>query len=120
MPSRRSTGRNRRPAVRGYARLEQRLALLDWLHSRLGFAGTADLLAAVKPTDEGFDPEGRSHIHALLASRGGQLRDVTTGDLRRYDDNIRRHLAAMNEGRTEPVTLRYFQYLAALYAENLP
>ena len=113
MPSRSSTGRSRR----GYARLEQRLALLAWLHQRLGFATTADLLATVKLTDEGFDPEGRSRIHALLASRGGQLRDVTTEDLQRYDDNIREHLAAMNEGRTEPITLRYFQYLAALYAE---
>ncbi len=117
MPSRRSAGRNWRPAVRGYARLEQRLALLAWLHSRLGFSGTAGILADVKLADEGFDPEGRSHIYARLASRGRQLRDVTTGDLQRYDDNIRWHLAAMNEGRAEPVTLRYFQYLAALYAE---
>ena len=38
-------------------------------------------------------------------------------DLRRYDDNIRDHLAAMNAGRSQPITLRYFQYLAALYAE---
>ena len=112
MPSRNSTGRNRRPTVRGYARLEQRLALLSWLHQRLGFGKTADLLTTVKPTDEGFDPEGRSHIHALLASRGGQLRDITTEDLQRYDKNIREHLEAMNEGRTEPITLRYFQYLA--------
>ncbi|MCY4520128.1 MAG: DEAD/DEAH box helicase family protein [Caldilineaceae bacterium] len=117
MPSRSSTGRNRRPTVRGYARLEQRLALLAWLHQQLGFTNTADLLTAVKPTDEGFDPEGHSHIYALLASRSGQLRDVTTEGLQRYDDNIREHLVAMNEARTEPITLRYFQYLAALYAE---
>ena len=117
MPSRNSIGRNRRPTARGYARLEQRLALLAWLHQRLGFAKTADLLTTVKPTDEGFDPEGHSHIHALLASRGRQLQDVTTEDLQRYDENIREHLAAMNERRTEPITLRYFQYLAALYAE---
>ena len=38
-------------------------------------------------------------------------------DLARYDDNIRSHLAAMNARRPEPITLRYFQHLAALYSE---
>ena len=118
MPPRRRANGNRPPAPRGYARLEQRLALLAWLHGQLGYAKTSDLLAAVKPTDEGFDPNGRSHIYALLASRAGQLRDITTNDLQRYDDNIRVHLAKMNRGgRTEPIILRYFQYLAALYTE---
>ena len=42
---------------------------------------------------------------------------LTVQDLQRYDDNIRKHLAAMNDGRAEPITLRYFQYLAALYTE---
>ena len=42
---------------------------------------------------------------------------VPPGDLARYDDNVRRHLASINAGRREPITLRYFQQLAALYAE---
>ncbi|MDE2836719.1 MAG: DEAD/DEAH box helicase family protein [Chloroflexota bacterium] len=42
---------------------------------------------------------------------------MTTDDLERYNDNIRGYLGAMNAGRSEPITLRYFQYLAALYAE---
>ncbi len=117
MPPRRRANGNRPPAPRGYARLEQRLALLAWLHGQLGYAKTSDLLAAVKPTDEGFDPNGRSHIYALLAARAGQLVGVTTDDLQRYDDNIRTHLAALNAGRVEPIILRYFQYLAALYTE---
>ena len=37
--------------------------------------------------------------------------------LARYDDNIRNHLGAMNARRSKPITLRYFQYLAALYTE---
>ena len=118
MPPRHRTTRSPSATTRGYARLEQRLALLAWLHRQLGYEKTADLLSAVKPTDEGFAPDGRSHIYALLASRAGQLRGVTTDDLQRYDDNIRAHLAAMNAaGRAEPITLRYFQYLAALYTE---
>ena len=68
MPPRHRSGRNQPPAARGYARLERRLALLAWLHRQLGYEKTADLLAAVKPTDEGFDTDGRSHVYALLAS----------------------------------------------------
>ena len=34
-----------------------------------------------------------------------------------YDTNIKRHLAAINNKRTQPIVLRYFQYLALLYAE---
>ena len=45
------------------------------------------------------------------------MQEITVADLERYDDNIREHLTAMNAGRTEPITLRYFQYLAALCAE---
>ena len=44
---------------------------------------------------------------------------LTLSDLQRYDDNIREHLAAMNEGRPEPITLRYFQYLASPLHRNL-
>ena len=45
------------------------------------------------------------------------MQELTVEDLQRYDDNIRDHLAAMNVGRSQPITLRYFQYLAALCAE---
>lgn len=107
-----------RPSVvRGYARLAQKLVLLDWLHQRLGYDNTEQLLADIKQADEGFDPEGRSHIHARLSSRAERMQGITKDDLQRYDDHIRAHLAGMNAGRSEPITLRYFQYLAALYTE---
>lgn len=112
----RSTG-NTAPRSQGYARLEQKQALLTWLHKQLGYDSTHSLLEDIKRADEGFDPEGRSHIWTRLASQVGQMPALTVSDLQRYDDNIREHLAAMNEGRPEPITLRYFQYLAALYTE---
>lgn len=100
-----------------YARLEQRMSLLAWLQSRLGYDSTSDLLSDIKEADEGFDSDGRSYIHARLASRAGEMCELTVENLRRYDDNIRNHLAEMNAGRSQPITLRYFQYLAALCAE---
>lgn len=114
MPRSRRSNQPHATTPRGYARLAQKLTLLDWLHQRLGYDNTEQLLADIKQADEGFDPEGRSHIHARLASRAGRMQEVTKDDLQRYDDHIRTYLAEMNAGRSEPVTLRYFQYLAAL------
>ena len=37
--------------------------------------------------------------------------------MRTYDDNIKRHLSVINDKRTQPIVLRYFQYLALLYTE---
>ena len=83
----------------------------------MGYETTGALLESIKDTDEGFDEDGRSHIFVRLGARSGQMHGLTPADLQRYDDNIRAHLASMNEGRAEQITLRYFQYLAALYTE---
>ena len=111
------TGGSASPTVQGYARLERQLSLLAWLHRQLGYETTTELLEKVKDINEGFGEDGRSHMYAHLASRSEQMQDLTVEDLQRYDDNIRKHLEAMNDGRPEPITLRYFQYLAALYTE---
>ena len=103
--------------MKGYARLEGRLALLRWLHRQIGYANTRDLLRDIEQLNEGFRGDGRSHISIHLGSRSGQMQGLTEGDLQRYDGNIREHLAAINYARPEPITLRYFQYLAALYTE---
>ena len=93
------------------------MSLLAWLLSRLGYDSVADMLSDVKQTNEGFNSEGRSHIYARLASRADSMSELSIADLQRYDDNIREYLAAMNAGRSQPITLRYFQYLAALFSE---
>ncbi len=105
------------PTPRGYARLERQLSLLGWLHRQLGYEDTRALLRDIKPVNEGFREDGRSHISVHLEARSTQMQGLTVPDLQRYDDNIREHLAAMNHGRPEPITLRYFQYLTALYTE---
>ena len=89
--------------------------LLGWANRQFGFESNQELLDKLKGTSEGYDSEGRSHVARTLASRDRCM--VPRGDLARYDDNVRRHLASINAGRREPITLRYFQQLAALYAE---
>ena len=93
------------------------MTLLAWLHRRLGYADNHELLADLCQVDEGFDADGRSHALARLASRASRFHGIATADLERYDSNIREALAAINAGRAIQFTLRYFQYLAALYTE---
>lgn len=117
MPPRLRANRTQATTSRGYARLEGKLALLGWLHRLLGYGSARDLLGDIKPINEGLREDGRSQISVHLEARSDQMQGLTVPDLQRYDENIGKHLAAMNHGRTEPITLRYFQYLAALYTE---
>ena len=111
--------RPRNTATRGNtpANLERRLTLLAWLQSRLGYSDTVELLSDFKQLNEGFDDSGRSYACAHLKARTERMQEITDTDLECYDNNIRKHLATMNAGRSQPITLRYFQYIAALCAE---
>jgi len=99
-----------------YVKLEQRLVLLAWLNGHFGYENNRDLLADMKEAAEGFDASGLSYVYHRLEARGDKVKIPLT-DLARYDDNVREHLRAMNARRPEPITLRYFQYLAVLYTE---
>jgi hypothetical protein len=103
-------------SVAAYIKLEERLVLLAWLNGQLGYQTNRALLADACQTDEGFDASGRSYIYHLLEARGDKVK-LPLPELARYDDNIREHLRAINARRAEPITLRYFQYLALLYTE---
>jgi hypothetical protein len=99
-----------------YVKLENRLVLLAWLNSLLGYRSNRDLLADTKTVAEGFAADGHSHLYHHLIARGSRV-SIPADDLARYDENIRHHLEKINRGRTGPITLRYFQHLAALYTE---
>ena len=96
--------------------LGNHLTLHGWLNNQFGYKTTRDLLNDVKNVDEGFNPDGYSPICELLISRA-RPNSAIERELRIYDDNIKRHLSAINNKRTQPIVLRYFQYLALLYAE---
>ena len=98
-----------------YGQLEKRLVLLAWLNQRFGFLTNEAALAEAREAAEGFNADGRSHLSVRLENRKNVLLEPAT--LAGYDANIRKHLSAINVRRTVPITLRYFQYLAVLYAE---
>ena len=96
--------------------LEGRLVLQSWANDLFGYGSTREMLSDLERADEGFDGEGRSGVFHRLSSQSDRLK-LSLADLERYDENVRRHLEAINRSRPEPVTLRYFQHLAALYTE---
>lgn len=98
-----------------FARLEQQLILLSWLNSQFGYESNSKLLDDLREVREGFDSSGRSYVALRIQSRS-ELK-VHPDDLLLYDLNVRQHIEAMNARRNVPITLRYFQYLAALYTE---
>jgi len=89
---------------------------LAWLRSLLGFKDNQQLLSDISEADEGWDPYGRSFVYHRLVGRGEKLQ-IPLPVLGRYDDNIKSHVNTINAERAEPITLRYFQYLAVLFAE---
>ena len=96
--------------------LNNHLTLHAWLNSHFGYKNTQDLLNDVKNEEEGFTADGHTTICKFLMSRPN-LKPEIEAQLPTYDTNIKRHLSAINNKRTQPIVLRYFQYLALLYTE---
>lgn len=102
--------------IQQYTKLEHRLVLLAWLNSLFGYESNKAMLEDCKEVAEGYAADGHSHLYHHLLARGSKVR-IPEEDLARYDKNIRAHLERINRSRPEPITLRYFQHLAALYTE---
>ena len=96
--------------------LDNHLTLHAWLNNHFRYKTTRDLLSDVETIEEGFNPDGHSPICEFLMSRP-EPDSAIEAALPIYDTNIKRHLAAINNKRTQPIVLRYFQYLALLHAE---
>lgn len=95
--------------------LSDHLILAPYVARELGFEKWSNLLRDFKDVPEGFDADGRSWMyHRLLACPG---RKVAEKKLHEYDYNIRAHVEFINRKRIEPIRLKYFQYLAALFME---
>lgn len=106
-------------------RLEQSLILVDdYLHPLFGADGSdkdgpfRSLQKKLGDFPDGYDSSGRSYLVQRLKQN---MYHGEPAALDGYDDNIRRHLAAINEKRPqdEQITLKYFQLLALLYTEHV-
>lgn len=106
------------PKKKPQRKLDNHLTLHAWLNNHFGYKTTSDLLNDLKNVEEGFNPDGYSPICESLISRAEPQSKIEEA-LPTYDANIKQHLAAINTKRTQPIILRYFQYLALLYTEIL-
>ena len=96
--------------------LDDHLVLHTWLNSHFGYKTTRDLLNDVINAEEGFNANGHSAVYEFLMSCV-EPNSVSEQALPTYDSNIKRHLSVINDTRSQPIVLRYFQYLALLYTE---
>ncbi len=98
-----------------------RLALVDYFRHVFGVGDVNDpdaierFYKALEEQREGYNAEGRSYVVNVLE---GRVRGIDVADLLRYDANVKRHTDTLNEGRAKPITLKYFQILAALMTER--
>lgn len=98
-------------------KIEKYLVLNKYLLSLFGITDFKDLQEKLKDVNTGCDEEGRSYFVHVLCSLEGLNRDkIPPETLLRYDENIQSQVRKINY-RREPVSLKYFQYLAVLFTE---
>ena len=99
-----------------------KLVLNQWLLSLFTVKRFEDLAEPLRNEGlEGLDENNIHHFHHALTAQLFNLTQLPTELLLEYDQNIVRHTLALNERRItrgeEPITWKYFQYLALLFTE---
>ena len=97
--------------------VEKYLVLSRYLLSLFSFQEVLELQTALADVEPGQGMDGRSRFITVLAARKNLNRERLTEEvLLRYDENIRGYVDRINF-RRNPVTLKYFQYMAVLFTE---
>ena len=98
--------------------IEKYLVLNEYLLSLFGASDFRDLQEKLKDAPVGVDSDGRSYFINVLRSSFENLQKdkLPEAILLRYDENIHFYVRKINYKR-EPVSLKYFQYLAVLFVE---
>jgi len=94
--------------------IEKYFVLFKYLLNLFGVNTFKDLQERLRDTREGVDSDGRSYFMNALKSL--ENIKISEDDLKRYDENIQSYVRKINYKR-EPVSLKYFQYLAVLFTE---
>jgi hypothetical protein len=94
--------------------IEKYLILNKYLLSLFGVRDIRDLLNELKNKSEGIDSDGRSYF--VNALQGIEKLKIPSEALVGYDENIQSYVKKISY-RREPISLKYFQYLAVLFAE---
>jgi hypothetical protein len=95
--------------------LQHRLVLNRFLCRQLGCEDFKSLREKLRDQREDWNEDGHSHFFHVL--RGISGLKISEDKLAEYDLRIRAYVERMNRFRQPAVQLKYFQYLAALFAE---
>ncbi len=95
--------------------IEKYLILNKYLLALFGVNDFKDLQEKLKDAPSGTDSDGITHFVNVLRSSLKNIQ-ISEDTLLNYDSNIQSYLRKINYKR-EPVSLKYFQYLAVLFAE---
>lgn len=95
-------------------RLEHRLTLASWFADKLGYDNPAEMLDRNKEARDTRDDDV-SPVLGIVGS--GRRLQIPAAELLEMDAAVRGDLASINRRRPQPISLKYFQYLAALSSE---
>lgn len=99
-------------------KIEKYLVLNKYLLALFGIPEFRDLQKELAEKPVGYDSDGRSYFANVLRSLEGLQREkISEERLLHYDGNIQDYLRKISSKREPKVILKYFQYLALLFAE---
>ena len=98
--------------------LEQRLTLVAWFVNQLGYDSNVAMLKDLQESSEDWG-DGLHPVLLRATARVNPNTKIPKDVLEEMDDNIRSDLEQINKARSEPIVLKYFQYLAVLAVEYL-
>lgn len=105
----------RKPKAEKEFKLEDHLILAQTIATKLGMKDL-DELTQFADDSEGYEDDVRSKMHHLILGKPG-LWKLPEPLLQKYDDNIEKHLKRLRKTWGQNLNLKYFQYLAAIFAE---
>jgi len=96
-------------------KLEKYFILNKYLLYLFGYCSFSELRNVIKDREVGFENDGKSYF--LSALMGIQDMKISSEELIKYDEAIKEYSERLSRNRRENINLKYFQYLAILFAE---
>lgn len=96
-------------------KLQNYLVLNKYLCSLFGFESIDDFRRELKDKKEGINEDGKFYFTSVLQSL--DIDESFKQRLELYDEHIQEYLLHINENRDNPISLKYFQYVALLLTE---
>jgi len=104
-----------------------KLVLNAWMIEQFGFSALPNnakeipirnLGRSIAQVTEGFGSDGLHCFYHAFKAALPKTSKVAAADLLRYEENIAAHTSKINNGRSQKITWKYFQWLTLLFVEH--